>query len=86
MKRTEPATLDMHGAMWGPHADTFTMDPTALRYEQYEICFAAKVGLGHTELDSIRSSSVGPVLSFSILERCTCPSHNSIWDCWDCAA
>ncbi len=48
MKRTEPATLDMHGAVWGPQADMFTMDPTALRYEQYEICFAAKVCLGST--------------------------------------
>ena len=44
MKRCEPATLDMHGATWGPDPDTYTVDPTALRYEQYEISFAAKVG------------------------------------------
>ena len=43
MKRTEPAALDLHGATWGPQPDTYTMDPTAMRYEQYEICFAAKV-------------------------------------------
>ena len=43
MQRTEPATLDLHGATWGPRADVYVMDATALRYEQYEICFAAKV-------------------------------------------
>ena len=42
MRRTEPAALDLHGATWGPRSDRYVMDPTALRYEQYEISFAAK--------------------------------------------
>lgn len=42
MARTEPATLDNHGAQWTA-AGTFEMAPTAERYEQYEISFAAKV-------------------------------------------
>ena len=42
MSRTEPATLDNHGAVWTSAGD-FKMVPTALRYEQYEINFAAKV-------------------------------------------
>ena len=37
--------LDLHGATWGPRTDQYVMDATALRYEQYEICFAAKVQL-----------------------------------------
>ncbi len=45
MQRTEPATLDLHGATWGPQADQYVMDASALRYEQYEICFAAKACL-----------------------------------------
>ena len=41
MARTEPATLDIHGARWTA-TDAYELVPTAERYEQYEISLAAK--------------------------------------------
>lgn len=41
----EPAALDLHGAEWTSHTE-YRMDPTAKRYELYEMSYAAKVGLG----------------------------------------
>ena len=38
--------LDLWGADWDPCGTGYTLQPTALRYESYEISFAAKVGLG----------------------------------------
>ena len=36
--------LDMRGAEWSAPG-AYTLQPTARRYEQYEISFATKVGL-----------------------------------------
>lgn len=43
MGETEPAALDMWGATWSGESQ-YDLHPTARRYEQYEISFAAKVG------------------------------------------
>lgn len=42
MARTEPAMLDMWGGEWTAR-DEYQPQPTARRYEQYEVAFAAKV-------------------------------------------
>lgn len=42
MARHEPAALDIHGATWTGPKD-YTLDPTAKRYEVYEMSMAAKV-------------------------------------------
>lgn len=41
MAQTEPAALDMWGATWSGDS-TYVLHPSARRYEQYEISFAAK--------------------------------------------
>ena len=43
--RAAPAQMDLHGARW-TSADRFEAHPGARRFEQYEVAFAAKVGLG----------------------------------------
>ncbi|KAK9841124.1 hypothetical protein WJX74_000394 [Apatococcus lobatus] len=45
MAKHEPAALDIHGATWTGEQD-YKLDPTAKRYEVYEMSMAAKVGLG----------------------------------------
>ncbi|EIE20090.1 PLP-dependent transferase [Coccomyxa subellipsoidea C-169] len=45
VRRFEPGTLDMYGAKWTAESE-YVMLPDAKRYEQYEKCFAAVVGLG----------------------------------------
>ncbi|KAK9862697.1 hypothetical protein WJX84_002020 [Apatococcus fuscideae] len=45
MAKHEPATLDIHGATWTGKQD-YELDPTAKRYEVYEMSMSAKVGLG----------------------------------------
>lgn len=41
-ERLEPAALDVRSGQWlGAHA--YAPDDTAKRYEEYEMCFAAKV-------------------------------------------
>ena len=42
MSRTEPAMLDMWGSEWAVR-EAYELQPTARRYEQYEVAFAAKV-------------------------------------------
>lgn len=42
MSRTEPAMLDMWGSEWAAR-EAYELQPTAQRYEQYEVAFAAKV-------------------------------------------
>ena len=41
----QPAMLDLHGARWDSMG-TYVPAPGAKRFEQYEVSFAAKVGLG----------------------------------------
>ena len=41
----QPVMLDLHGARWDSMG-TYTPAPGATRFEQYEVSFAAKVGLG----------------------------------------
>jgi len=45
MQLFPPAMLDVWGAEW-ESASSFSMAPTARRYESYEMSFAAKAGLG----------------------------------------
>ena len=47
MEKTDaqPVMLDLHGARWDSMG-TYTPAPGATRFEQYEVSFAAKVGLG----------------------------------------
>jgi len=45
MARTEAAMLDMWGAEWSGEGH-YTQQPTARRYEQYEISFATKAAFG----------------------------------------
>lgn len=47
MSRTEPAMLDMWGGEWSAR-EAYEPHPTARRYEQYEVAFAAKVGRSST--------------------------------------
>ena len=42
MAKHEPAALDIHGATWTGPKD-YKLDPTAKRYELYEMSMAAKV-------------------------------------------
>lgn len=42
MQKTEPAWLDIHGAVW-ESADSYQPVDNATRYELYEISHAAKV-------------------------------------------
>ena len=42
MAQAEPAALDIHGATWTGKQD-YKLDPTAKRYEVYEMSMAAKV-------------------------------------------
>lgn len=43
--RCEPVMLDLHGARWDA-ADSYAPAAGARRFEQYEVSFSAKVGLG----------------------------------------
>lgn len=45
LSRFEPGFLDNTGASWSGR-DSYTLAPTAKRFESYEMSFAAKVGLG----------------------------------------
>jgi len=45
METFEPATLDVSSAEW-QSGERYKMKPTAIRFEKYEMSFAAKVGLG----------------------------------------
>ena len=38
----EPAIVDVHGGVWTSETE-YELDPTAKRYEVYEMSFAAKV-------------------------------------------
>ena len=44
-KRCEPVMLDLHGARWDA-ADSYAPAAGARRFEQYEVSFCAKAGLG----------------------------------------
>ncbi len=41
MARAEPATVDVHGAVWTTRHD-YQLVPSAKRYELYEMSYAAK--------------------------------------------
>eukprot|EP00890_Picochlorum_soloecismus_P003125 jgi/Picsp_1/3813/NSC_01325-R1_aminotransferase class v len=45
METFEPASLDVSSAEW-ESGERYKMKPTAIRFEKYEMSFAAKVGLG----------------------------------------
>lgn len=49
MAKHEPATLDIHGATWTGKQD-YELDPTAKRYEVYEMSMSAKVSLDQLTL------------------------------------
>ncbi|KAL4418819.1 hypothetical protein ABPG77_008704 [Micractinium sp. CCAP 211/92] len=53
MSSFEPGTLDNIGATWTGSSD-YALQPTAQRFEQYEINFAAKVGLGVAAEECVR--------------------------------
>jgi len=45
LPRLEPRTLDLHGARWVA-PDRFELEPTALRFEQFDASIAGRIGLG----------------------------------------
>eukprot|EP00951_Prasinocladus_malaysianus_P013073 scaffold98235_cov30-Prasinocladus_malaysianus.AAC.1 len=68
MEGSSPAMLDVWGAMWEGQG-SYAMQPTARRYESYEMSFAAKVGaLGLTHFRLMLSE----VATHSAMVTCKC--------------
>lgn len=45
VERTEPVMIDLYGATWAG-GDRYTLRPDARRFETWESCYAARLGLG----------------------------------------